>query len=268
MYSEDESQRHTVVAFVVTALLYLGIGGLIWYLQQRIIVSDERPKMQKIDLKLSAFSQESLPQSQQKAQPLPAPPPKSEPPTEVSNPQPPKKEIPKEEELKDPAPITKQVENVIKKPIKPKKRIAKKAAVPKPMPKVKKHHKKSPPAKHAKSTKRKHRKKVQKQRAQASAAKVHYSSAAKNRFLAKIRRRIDQHKSYPRIAKKRRMQGAVKVRFTILPSGEVGAVSVEGPKVFLRSARQAVIDAFPVSVKAVPMHLPATVNLTLRYRLR
>jgi len=268
MYREDESQRHTVVAFVVTALLYLGIGGVIWYLQQHLIVSDETPKIQKIDLKLSAFSQESLPQPQQKAQPLPTPPPKSEPPTEVSKQEPPKKEIPKEAAAKEPVPVTKQVERVTKKPVKPKKRIVKKTVVPKPKPKVKKYHKKSASAKHTKIVKSKHRKKAQKQSAQASAAKTHYSSAAKNRFLAQIRQRIDRHKSYPRIAKKRRMQGAVKVRFTILPNGEVGAVSVEGPKVFLRSARQAVIDAFPVSVKAVPMHLPATVNLTLRYRLR
>ena len=268
MYREDESQRHTVVAFVVTALLYFGIGGIIWYLQQRLTVSDETPKIQKIDLKLSAFSQESLPQPQQKAQPLPTPPPKSEPPTEVSKQEPPKKEIPKEAAAKEPVPVAKQAEHVSKKPVKPKKRIVKKAVVPKPKPKVKKYHKKSASAKHTKIFKSKHRKKAQKHSAQTSAAKAHYSSAAKNRFLARIRQRIDRHKSYPRIAKKRRMQGAVKVRFTILPNGKLGAVSAEGPKVFLRSARQAVIDAFPVSVKAVPMHLPATVNLTLRYQIR
>jgi len=268
MYRKYESRSYDFVAFAVTALLYLGIGGLIWYLQQRNIVSDEAPKIQKIDLKLSAFSTESSPNEVQKAQPIPATPPKTEPPAEVSSPKPPKKEIPKEEAVKDPAPVTKQVENVIKKPIKPKKRIAKKAVVPKPKPKVKKHHKKSPPAKHAKSTKRKHHKKAQKPRAQASAAKAHYSAAAKNHFLAQIRQRINSHKSYPRIAQRRGMQGSVRVRFTILPNGKASNIQLTGSKIFLVSARNAVKAAFPVPVTQVPMHLPATVNLTLRYRLR
>ncbi len=279
MDREDERRSYDIVAFIVTALLYLGIGGIVWYMQHRITVSDEIPKIHKIDLKLSAFSEESSPHEQQKPQQIPATPSKTEPPAEVLDPTPTKEETHKDEAAEVLKAQKKHAEPVIEKLIEAKKHIEKKAVRPRPKPKVTKHrkkkrkhqtrkHNKSALAKYTKSAKSKHRKKVQKQSAQASAASTHYSAAAKNHFLAEVRRKIDRYKSYPRIAKKRRMQGTVKVHFTILPSGQVSAVSVEGPKVFLRSARQAVTNAFPVSVKDIPMHLPTTVNITLRYQLR
>jgi protein TonB len=63
------------------------------------------------------------------------------------------------------------------------------------------------------------------------------------------------------------MQGVVRVRFTILANGHVGNISLSGPKVFHASARKAVKSAFPVNVKKAPLHLPTTVNLSLRYTL-
>jgi len=64
------------------------------------------------------------------------------------------------------------------------------------------------------------------------------------------------------------MQGAVKVKFTILRSGKVGHISVDGPKVFRNSARDAVKSAFPINVKKSPLSLPMSVNITLRYQIR
>ncbi len=64
------------------------------------------------------------------------------------------------------------------------------------------------------------------------------------------------------------MQGVVKVRFTILANGNVGHISVNGPKVFQNSARNAVKRAFPVNTKNVPISLPQSVNITLRYKLK
>jgi len=64
------------------------------------------------------------------------------------------------------------------------------------------------------------------------------------------------------------MQGKVKVRFTILANGNVGHISVKGPKVFHNSARYAVKKAFPISTKNAPISLPTSVNLTLHYQLR
>ena len=64
------------------------------------------------------------------------------------------------------------------------------------------------------------------------------------------------------------MQGSVKVTFTVSRSGNVSNISLNGPKVFHNSARHAVKSAFPISVKNVPVHLPATVNVTLQYKFR
>ncbi len=64
------------------------------------------------------------------------------------------------------------------------------------------------------------------------------------------------------------MQGNVKVKFTILSSGKVGNISVSGPKVFHKSARNAVKSAFPINTKNAPIALPKSINITLRYQLR
>ena len=74
--------------------------------------------------------------------------------------------------------------------------------------------------------------------------------------------KIDRNKFYPRIAKKRGMQGSVKVKFTILANGNVGHISVSGPKVFHNSARNAVKKAFPIDAKKSPISLPTSVNVT------
>ncbi|HHD78967.1 MAG TPA: energy transducer TonB, partial [Epsilonproteobacteria bacterium] len=95
-----------------------------------------------------------------------------------------------------------------------------------------------------------------------------FSAAKKNAFLSQIRTRINKNKTYPSIAQRRGMQGSVHVSFVIKASGNVGKISVKGPKVFHTSARNAVKRAFPINVKNVPLSLPTTVNLTLRYQIR
>ena len=97
---------------------------------------------------------------------------------------------------------------------------------------------------------------------------IERKKAKKNQFLAQVRQKINQHKSYPKIAQRRGLQGKVKVRFTILANGNVGHISLSGPKVFHNSARRAVKGAFPINTKNAPISLPQSVNLTLRYQLR
>ena len=138
---------------------------------------------------------------------------------------------------------------------------------PKP---VKKEVKKKPVIKNKPKKKTVKKKTAQKKqvRQKASARKMQSSPAQKNKFLADIRAKINKHKSYPRIAKKRRMQGTVDVKFTILSNGKVGNISVNGPKVFHQSARNAVKSAFPIDVKNAPITLPKSINIKLRYQIR
>lgn len=52
---------------------------------------------------------------------------------------------------------------------------------------------------------------------------------ARARYLAKIREAIEAHKYYPRMAKKMRQVGTVKVRFTLLPDGALEDAAVVVP---------------------------------------
>jgi len=151
-------------------------------------------------------------------------------------------------------------EEVIPEPIVPK-------VTPKP---VKKEVEKKTEAKKKpkKKTVQKKTAKKKQVRQKASARKIQSSPAQKNQFLANIREKINKHKSYPRIAKKRGMQGTVDVKFTILSNGNVGNIIINGPKVFHNSARSAVKSAFPINVKNAPVALPKSINIKLRYQIR
>ncbi len=95
-------------------------------------------------------------------------------------------------------------------------------------------------------------------------------SASKNshRFLYALKKRINRNKRYPRIARRRGITGAVRVSFTILPSGTVGSISVKGSKAFYRSAKYAVRGAFPVNPAKASHPLPWRITVALRYQLR
>ena len=234
--------RH-FISYFSTTLIYLSIAGIFLYVEQRMLVAEKKSEEKAITMCLSSFVPEVLPVIEEpivEEEPVVEPEIIEEPIVE--------KEPEIEEEI-IPEPI---VEKVIPKPVVVKK-VKKKPEVKK-KPKKKKIKKK-------KASKRQASKKV-------SARKSKSSKAEKNKFLANIRATINKHKSYPRAAKKRRMQGSVKVRFTILRSGNVGNISLNGPKIFHKSARRAIKSAFPVNAKKSPIVLPQSINLTLRYQLR
>jgi protein TonB len=241
------------VSFFLTTLLYVAPFSLYIYLFNQHITISEDPKDNAIKLALSQFVPEAPPcQTDAPLQPeqlVEEEPEKEEKAEEVEEPEEPVTEETKEPKP-EPEPIIKEkpvVEPVVKKEVqKPKKKVQKKN-----------------PHKKKVTRKREPRKKRQ----VSGGGSPRYSAGQKNRFLARIRARIERAKSYPRIAQRRGMQGVVKVRFTILANGHVGNISLSGPKVFHASARKAVKSAFPVNVKKAPLHLPTTVNLSLRYIL-
>ena len=233
------------VSFLITALLYvIPVLLYLYWLKKTIIVSDV-PKEHAIELALSQFVPEAPP-SVVKA---PVQPETLEEPEEKPSLPVPEKEEPTPQP--DPEPIVK--ETPVPEPVaKPKPKPAKKKAV------TKRHAKQ----KHVK------KKRVRQKRRVSGGGSPHYSAAQRNSFLARIRARINRAKSYPRIAQRRGMQGTVRARFTILKNGHVGNIVLSGPKVFHSSAQKAIRSAFPVDVKHATLPLPATVNLSLRYKLR
>ncbi|MEA1953980.1 MAG: TonB family protein [Campylobacterota bacterium] len=233
--------RHLISLFTTT-LFYLLLAGSYIYLQSKYLVADQEPEEKVMHLSLATLV------------------PVLEEPEEVE-----KEEPVVEEELEPVVEEKPIVEEIIPEPVVAKvvpKPIVKK----KPKPKVKKRVKKKAKKQKAKKQKKVRKKATAKKKSSSGSKKS--SKAQKNRFLSKVRAKIDRNKSYPKIAKRRGMQGSVKVRFTILRSGKVGNISVSGPKVFHSSAKRAVKKSFPISTKNVPISLPQSVNLTLRYQLR
>ena len=231
--------RH-FISYFSTTLIYLSLAGLYFYVQDSKFIAEENSEIQKMTMCLSTFVPEVLPPVEE--EPLVEP------------------EIIEEPVIEEePEPEPEIIEEVIPEPIVEKITPEPVIEEVKPKPKVKKPIKK-------KVKKKKVKKKKQKKVVSSVASKS--SPAQKNKFLAQIRANINKNKSYPRIAKKRRMQGAVKVKFTILRSGKVGHISVDGPKVFHNSARDAVKCAFPINAKKSPISLPMSVNITLRYQIR
>lgn len=240
--------RH-FISYFSTTLIYLSIAGIFLYVEQRMLVAEKKSEEKAITMCISSFVPEVLPVMEE-----------------------PIVEEEVEKEVEEPV-----VEpEIIKEPIVEKEPEIEEEIVPEPIvekviptPVVKK-VKKKPEVKKKPKKKKIKKKKVRKKQSKkkVSARKSKSSKAEKNQFLANIRAKINKHKSYPRVAKKRRMQGSVKVRFTILRSGKVGNISMNGPKIFYNSARKAVKSAFPVNPKKSPISLPQSINLTLRYQLR
>jgi len=229
-------------SFSITTFIYVSLALIYIYTMSQHFVVSQKEKDEVINLSLSQFVPEVIEQP-----PEPIEEPIVE---EIIEPEP-------EPEIEEPEPEEPVVEEIIPEP------------VVKPIPELKpviKKVKKKKTKKVVKKKKKKKRKASRRSSKKATSSKI--NPKKKSQFLARVRAKINRAKSYPRIAKKRGMQGTVKVRFTILKSGRVGSISVSGPKVFHNSAKRAVKKAFPINTKNAPLSLPTSVNLKLRYQLR
>ena len=234
------------VSYMVTALLYLLVAGILFYLQQTVFVAKEQVKEQVLCMSLHTFVPEVIPVEQAEPQKPITEPEISKEPEAQEEPAPKEEPEVQKEVVSEPTVVTSKPKPIVKqekkKPLVKKK--PKKQFTPKKVPTI------------------------QQTKQQAASRQTQSSPAEQNQFLAAIREKINQHKSYPRIAKKRGMQGAVNVKFTILSSGKVAHISVTGPKIFHASAQHAVKSAFPIDAHKAPLSLPTTVTITLQYKFR
>jgi len=255
-------QKHRYkVSFSLTALLYIiPVATYLYFLQQHMY-SQSEPQENAIELSLSQFVPEAPPvqceapvqeeqlveeeqeEVEEETKKIETPEPEPEP--EKVEPEPePEPEPEKVEPLLKETPVEKPQVEKKEKPIKPKK-VQKK-----------------------KKTQKKKQKRVHHKRQIKGGGSPRYSAAQKNRFLASIRKKINQAKSYPRVAQKRGFQGVIRAQFTILPNGNVCKIRLSGPRIFYKSAKKAIECAFPVDARKAPLKLPAVINLSLRYKLR
>lgn len=227
------NNRH-FIAYSITTLFYLALAGIIVYLPTPTKIATESSKEKVIQISVTEFV-----------------------------PQPPVEEVEPREEEKPPEEVEKE-EVKVPVPEKPKPQVIKKEIEKKAEnKKIKKQKRKK------EKTKKKTSKKSVKKKAkrQSSSKKRKVNPAKVNLFYKQIRLKINRYKAYPKIAKRRRMQGRVNVKFTILPSGRVSNIRLSGPKIFHKSARRAVEKAFPVNVKNIPISLPSTVRVSLDYTI-
>lgn len=226
-------KHRNTLSFLITSAFYIAFGSTLYFFQNKYETVSPCKQDQTIQISLSEFTPE-----------VEDPKPEEEPVKEETEPE---KEPEKVLEEK-PEPV----EEVIVPPVKPE-------VKPKPI------VKKEKPKKKKVSKKKRKRKPKKKQKANTSRA---VSTAEINRLYAQVRHRINKHKSYPKTALRRRMQGSVKVSFTILKNGTVSNVRVSGPKIFHKSARTAVKSAAPFPTKAFKVSLPKSITITLHYKIR
>jgi protein TonB len=245
---QKDALRHSIAYFITTSV-YAFVIFLVLYTPSHTLFSSQKPEESVMKMSLSQF-----------VPPAPTPPEPiveeiiEEPvvPEPVEEPEPVVEKEPEPVQEVEPEPI------VEKETITPVKKVAKKEDTPKKKLEKKKQEVKKKEKKKKKITTQRH---VSRKQNASSRAQV-------DRFWTTLRKKIDRKKSYPRIAKKRRMEGTVEVKFTILRNGNVGMITVSGPKIFHASAKKAVRNAFPINVKHAPISLPTSINLPIRYQLR
>jgi len=92
---------------------------------------------------------------------------------------------------------------------------------------------------------------------------------AKQEYLRRLMAHIEEYKEYPRAARRRRIEGDVRVVFTLFDGGAISAVSTEGGHPLLaEAARMAVKEAAPMPTPPETLSLPWTVAFTMRFTIQ
>ncbi|CAA6817383.1 MAG: Histone H1-like protein HC2 [uncultured Sulfurovum sp.] len=97
------------------------------------------------------------------------------------------------------------------------------------------------------------------------------SDVHRKAFLRDVRSNIFANKKYPKIAKRRQIEGSVKVRFDITKSGHVSNIRfINGKSIFHKSIRKTLERTFPMGIpNEVKNDLPIIdVSIVLHFNLR
>lgn len=97
------------------------------------------------------------------------------------------------------------------------------------------------------------------------------TKAIKNSYLSKVRKIIEQHKKYPRIAKRMKQEGVVKVKFTIGKNGKIRHIKLaqKCPYTKLNKAALQILHQI-VSFGPIPKELNETylsLTVPIKYKI-
>jgi len=88
------------------------------------------------------------------------------------------------------------------------------------------------------------------------------------RYLTEVMAHIEKHKWYPKAARRRGIEGEVRVSFTLLPDGSAQKIVVENaPPILLTAARKAVEKAVPMPKPPAAIHCPLPCEFRMRFSL-
>jgi len=91
----------------------------------------------------------------------------------------------------------------------------------------------------------------------------------RNLFLSQLRDEINKNKTYPNSARRRNIQGEVKVKFQILPSGNVNNIEIiEGRSIFKKSIFSAIENSFPMKIDKTLFSFPKEFSVSVNYILK
>lgn len=88
-------------------------------------------------------------------------------------------------------------------------------------------------------------------------------------YLTLLMRHIEAHKHYPRVARKRKIEGDILVSFTLLPGGKIKNLQLTGKRSILKKAsQQAVNYALPMPAPPKSLSLPMEIKFKMNYFLK
>ncbi len=88
-------------------------------------------------------------------------------------------------------------------------------------------------------------------------------------YEALLIRHIEVHKNYPRVARKRRIQGKILVSFTLLADGNINNLTINGKRSILKKATKKAIDyALPMPKPPKQISLPMQIKFYMNYFLK
>jgi len=91
----------------------------------------------------------------------------------------------------------------------------------------------------------------------------------KRRYLAEVLGKIEKNKYYPRAARRRGMQGLVRVSFTILDKGGVRNIRVkDAPGVLMKAAEKAVLQSVPLPSPPDTVFCPLEIEYAMEFKLK
>jgi len=88
-------------------------------------------------------------------------------------------------------------------------------------------------------------------------------------YQALLMRHIEVHKKYPRVARKRNIQGKILVSFSVFTDGSIKNLQISGDKsILMKATRQAVNNALPMPKPPIDLSFPMEIKFTMNYSLK